>query len=65
MSKTTNYPPELRALLSDQVFLRTRLTSSERQAFEQAPTEEAKLNLLLLKGIFGSFDVANVETPSS
>ena len=45
--------------------MRTRLTSSERQAFEQAPTEEAKLNLLLLKGIFGGFEVANVETPSS
>ena len=45
--------------------MRTRLTLSERQAFEQAPTEEAKLNLLLLKGIFGGFEVANVETPSS
>ncbi len=60
-----DYPPELRALLSDQAFLQTRLTPAERQAIDQAPTEEAKLNLLLAKAIFGAFEVASDETPSS
>ncbi len=65
MSKTTDYPSGLRVLLSDQTFLQTRLTPAERQALEQASTEEAKLNLLLVKAIFGAFAVIGDETPSS
>ncbi len=65
MQTTTDYPPELRALLSDELFLQMRLTPAERQALEQAPTEEAKLNLLLVKAIFGAFEVSSAETPSS
>ena len=65
MKRQTTYPPELHALLSDELFLQTRLTPAERQALEQARTEEAKLNLLTLKAIFGGFEVANAETPAS
>ena len=65
MSNLMDYPPEFRALLSDQAFLQTRLTAAERLAIEPAPTEEANLNLLLAKAIFGSFEVASAETPSS
>jgi hypothetical protein len=65
MQIKTAYPPELRALLSDKTFLQTRLTPAERQAFEQARTEAEKLRLLTLKGIFGSFEVINAETPSN
>ncbi len=65
MKQQTTYPPELRDLLSDEVFLQTRLTPAERQAIDQAPTEEAKLNLLLAKAIFGAFEVSSAETPSS
>jgi hypothetical protein len=65
MKKQTTYPPELRDLLSDEVFLQTRLTSEERQALEQAPTEGAKLILLFVKAIFGAFEVSSAETPSS
>ncbi len=64
MKQQTTYPPELRDLLSDEVFLQTCLTPAERQALEQARTEEEKLNLLTLKAIFGGFEVSNAETPS-
>ena len=65
MKRKPAYPPQLRALLYDEAFLQARLTPAERQALEQARTEEEKLGLLTLKGIFGGFEVANVETPSS